>query len=73
MTSDPFALFDQWLAEARATEPNDHEAMAVATADAHGLYERFGFAPVQPGTYLALLRDTAAPPRAVPGSAADDA
>ena len=36
MTSDPFALFDQWLAEARATEPNDPEAMAVATADAHG-------------------------------------
>jgi pyridoxamine 5'-phosphate oxidase len=36
MTSDPFALFDQWLAEARASEPNDPEAMAVATADARG-------------------------------------
>ena len=36
MTSDPFALFDQWLAEARATEPNDPEAMAVATADTRG-------------------------------------
>ena len=36
MTSDPFALFDAWLAEARASEPNDPEAMALATADAAG-------------------------------------
>jgi pyridoxamine 5'-phosphate oxidase len=36
MTSDPFALFDQWFAEARAAEPNDPEAMALATADAAG-------------------------------------
>jgi pyridoxamine 5'-phosphate oxidase len=34
--TDPFALFDQWFAEARAAEINDPEAMAVATADAHG-------------------------------------
>jgi pyridoxamine 5'-phosphate oxidase len=32
--TDPFALFDQWFAEARASEPNDPEAMALATADA---------------------------------------
>ena len=32
--TDPFALFDDWFAEARASEPNDPEAMALATADA---------------------------------------
>ena len=31
MASDPFHLFDEWLAEARASEPNDPEAMALAT------------------------------------------
>jgi pyridoxamine 5'-phosphate oxidase len=36
MTSDPFTLFDEWLAEARAAEPNDPEAMTLATADAAG-------------------------------------
>ena len=36
MTSDPFALFDEWFAEAKASEPNDPEAMALATADAAG-------------------------------------
>ena len=36
MTSDPFELFDQWFAEARAAEPNDPEAMALATADSDG-------------------------------------
>ena len=34
--TDPFALFDQWLAEARQTELNDPEAMALATADTLG-------------------------------------
>ena len=33
---DPFALFDAWFAEARAAEPNDAEAMALATATADG-------------------------------------
>ena len=33
MTSDPFALFDEWFAEAKASEPDDAEAMALATAD----------------------------------------
>ena len=36
MTSDPFELFDQWFAEARAAEPNDPEAMALATAGSDG-------------------------------------
>lgn len=36
MTTDPFALFDDWFAEAREAEPNDPEAMALATADAAG-------------------------------------
>lgn len=36
MSTDPFALFDTWYAEARASEPNDSNAMALATADARG-------------------------------------
>lgn len=36
MTTDPFALFDSWFAEARQSEPNDSNAMALATADADG-------------------------------------
>jgi pyridoxamine 5'-phosphate oxidase len=34
--TDPLALFDIWFAEARASEPNDAEAMALATADTDG-------------------------------------
>lgn len=36
MATDPFALFDEWFAEARTSEPNDPEAMALATADQVG-------------------------------------
>ena len=36
MATDPLALFDQWLAEARTIEINDPDAMALATADASG-------------------------------------
>ena len=36
MAENPFSLFDSWFAEARASEPNDPEAMALATADADG-------------------------------------
>jgi pyridoxamine 5'-phosphate oxidase len=36
MTSDPHILFDEWFAEARQSEPNDPNAMALATADADG-------------------------------------
>ena len=32
MADDPFALFDSWFAEARESEINDPEAMALATA-----------------------------------------
>lgn len=34
--TDPHALFDSWYAEARASELNDSNAMALATADAEG-------------------------------------
>ena len=34
--TDPFALFDEWLAEAHASEPELAEAMTVATADGSG-------------------------------------
>ncbi len=33
---DPLVLFDTWFAEAKAAELNDHNAMALATADADG-------------------------------------
>ena len=33
---EPFALFGQWYAEAKSSEPNDPDAMALATADAEG-------------------------------------
>ena len=36
MADDPFALFDAWFAAAQAGEPNDPNAMALATADADG-------------------------------------
>ena len=46
MTEDPIALFDTWFAEARASELNDPEAMALATADAAG----------QPSVRMVLLK-----------------
>jgi pyridoxamine 5'-phosphate oxidase len=46
MTSDPFELFDIWLAEARESELNDPEAMAFASADAQG----------RPSVRMVLLR-----------------
>ena len=36
MADDPFALFDAWFAEAQASEPNDPNALSLATADADG-------------------------------------
>ena len=44
--TDPFALFDEWFAEARASEPNDPDAMAFASADAQG----------RPSVRMVLLR-----------------
>jgi pyridoxamine 5'-phosphate oxidase len=35
--TDPYALFDQWFADAKAREINDANAMALATADPNGL------------------------------------
>lgn len=36
MADDPFALFDAWYDEAKAVEPNDPDAMALATATRDG-------------------------------------
>jgi len=44
--TDPFALFDEWLAEARSKEINDPDAMAFASADANG----------RPSVRIVLLR-----------------
>lgn len=44
---DPMALFSAWLAEAVAKEPNDANAMALATADTDGL----------PDVRMVLLKD----------------
>ena len=37
LAQDPFDLFAQWFEEAKASEPNDPDAMALATVDADGL------------------------------------
>jgi pyridoxamine 5'-phosphate oxidase len=34
---EPFALFDAWFADAQAHEPNDANAMALASVDASGM------------------------------------
>lgn len=34
--ADPFALFERWMGDAKAHEPNDPNAFALATADADG-------------------------------------
>lgn len=36
MADDPHQLFDTWFAEAKAAEPNDPDAMTLATASADG-------------------------------------
>ena len=46
MAADPFALFAAWFAEAQASEPNDAEPMALATADSAG----------QPSVRMVLLK-----------------
>ncbi|QDX26777.1 pyridoxamine 5'-phosphate oxidase [Sphingomonas suaedae] len=46
MADDPFALFDSWYREARASEPNDSNAMALATVGADG----------QPSVRMVLLK-----------------
>jgi pyridoxamine 5'-phosphate oxidase len=37
VADDPFAVFEAWLAEATASEPNDPNSMALATVDSSGL------------------------------------
>jgi pyridoxamine 5'-phosphate oxidase len=44
--TDPFALFDIWYAEARESEPNDSNAVALATVGADG----------QPSVRMVLLK-----------------
>ncbi len=45
---DPISLFQEWMAEAEKSEPNDANAMALATADATG----------QPNVRMVLLKGT---------------
>ncbi|MEO1221680.1 MAG: pyridoxamine 5'-phosphate oxidase [Pseudomonadota bacterium] len=35
--ADPYGLFDHWFAEAQKSEPNDPNAMALATANSDGM------------------------------------
>ena len=46
MTIDPIARFSEWLREAETTEPNDPNAVALATVDAAG----------QPSVRMVLLK-----------------
>ncbi len=45
--SDPFTLFEVWFAEAKESEPNDSNAMALATASPDGF----------PSVRMVLLKD----------------
>ncbi|UGX88090.1 MULTISPECIES: pyridoxamine 5'-phosphate oxidase [unclassified Phyllobacterium] len=45
--NEPFALFDEWLKDATKTEPNDPNAVALATVDSDGL----------PDVRMVLLKD----------------
>jgi len=46
-TADPHALFEAWLADATASEPNDPNAMALATVDGRG----------RPSLRMVLMKD----------------
>jgi pyridoxamine 5'-phosphate oxidase len=46
-TQDPITLFQEWFAKAKETEPNDPEAMALATTNAEGM----------PSVRMVLLKD----------------
>jgi pyridoxamine 5'-phosphate oxidase len=45
--AEPFRLFAEWFAQAKETEPNEPNAMALATVDADGL----------PNSRMVLLKD----------------
>jgi pyridoxamine 5'-phosphate oxidase len=47
---DPFALFDAWFEEAKKSEPNEPNAMAVASVDAAG----------RPNVRMVLLKEASA-------------
>lgn len=47
---DPFVLFDMWMEEAKKSEPNEANAMAIATADAQG----------RPNVRMVLLKEATA-------------
>jgi pyridoxamine 5'-phosphate oxidase len=47
---DPFVLFDAWMEEAKKSEPNEPNAMAIATADAEG----------RPNVRMVLLKEASA-------------
>ncbi|HEY4113661.1 MAG TPA: pyridoxamine 5'-phosphate oxidase [Rhizomicrobium sp.] len=47
---DPFVLFDAWMEEAKKSEPNEPNAMALATADAEG----------RPNVRMVLLKQASA-------------
>jgi GNAT superfamily N-acetyltransferase len=51
----------KWLVETLLAHPalQGLRVIMLATADAHSLYERYGFARVDPGRYLELRRSTA--------------
>jgi pyridoxamine 5'-phosphate oxidase len=59
-SADPIALFETWLAEATLTEPNDPNAMTVATSTPDG----------RPSARILLLKglDPAGPDTAAPGA-----
>lgn len=50
MTTDPIARFSDWLTEAEASEPNDPNAVALATVNASG----------QPAVRMVLLKGLSA-------------
>ncbi|MHA1189248.1 MAG: pyridoxamine 5'-phosphate oxidase [Alphaproteobacteria bacterium] len=45
--ADPFELFARWIADAKEAEPEDHNAMALATVEAGGM----------PNVRMVLLKD----------------
>ena len=47
---DPFTLFHAWMAEAEKAEPNNHNAMSIASVDAQG----------RPNVRMVLLKEAAA-------------
>ena len=49
LSADPYDLFERWLGDAEQSEPNDYNAMTLASADAMG----------RPSARMVLLKDWA--------------